>query len=509
MSVAAGMAATEAPRFNPRVSEDFLTIRIEVDLPRGARTLAWRFVDAGAASAAGTWADVPAPAGSSDARWQVAIPRPPMGWRGIELRAGDEAVPVSGLVVLAPVERFTLLTPEAIDALPEAQRAAWMEWIERSRRRQSEAFNALAAECRPLGLRFANPAPGGGRSLKFDVDEKPEWFQSADAGALATSVISFQTPAGGWSKAVDFSKSPRRPGVHWTSHKDDSGGWHYCGTLDNRATTGAIEFLAAVHAATGRPDAADAAMKGIRWLLEAQFPNGGWPQNYPLESGYHEAITLNDDAMVHAMEVLAAVADGAAPFTWVQGDVKGAARAALGRAIDCLAAMQVRKDGKPTVWCAQHHPVTLAPVAARRMEPASLSGAESAGVIKFLMRKVPPGQQVTAIIEPALAWFEAHRIEGLRKTRLESGRTDYVPDKASTEVYWARFHDLASGKPIFSGADDGIIYHSFSEMAARNKVGYDYFTTRPHDLLTKEVAKWRKRSSQGTDAPERGRKNAQ
>jgi PelA/Pel-15E family pectate lyase len=51
-------------------------------------------------------------------------------------------------------------------------------------------------------------------------------------------------------------------------------------------------------------------------------------------------------------------------------------------------------------------------------------------------------------------------------------------------VYWARFYDVQTAKPMFPGAQDGIVYATFSEMAAKNKVGYDYFTTRPGELAT-------------------------
>jgi hypothetical protein len=30
-------------------------------------------------------------------------------------------------------------------------------------------------------------------------------------------------------------------------------------------------------------------------------------------------------------------------------------------------------------------------------------------------------------------------------------------------------------------------------MAAKNKVAYDFVTTKPRDLIEKEVARWRKR----------------
>jgi PelA/Pel-15E family pectate lyase len=38
----------------------------------------------------------------------------------------------------------------------------------------------------------------------------------------------------------------------------------------------------------------------VRYLLAAQFPNGGWPQVWPLEGGYHDAVTFNDNAVSEA-----------------------------------------------------------------------------------------------------------------------------------------------------------------------------------------------------------------
>ena len=39
-------------------------------------------------------------------------------------------------------------------------------------------------------------------------------------------------------------------------------------------------------------------IKGLNFILAAQYPNGGWPQGYPLEGAYHDDITLNDNAMM-------------------------------------------------------------------------------------------------------------------------------------------------------------------------------------------------------------------
>jgi PelA/Pel-15E family pectate lyase len=92
-----------------------------------------------------------------------------------------------------------------------------------------------------------------------------------------------------------------------------------------------------------------------------------------------------------------------------------------------------------------------------------------------------------------MKWFETHRLTGLRNTKTAEGKTDYVNDPASTEVIWARFYDLKTGKPIFAGAEDGIVYATFHEMAAKNKVAYDFFSTRPKEVLEKEATRWRNR----------------
>ena len=44
--------------------------------------------------------------------------------------------------------------------------------------------------------------------------------------------------------------------------------------------------------------------------MTAQFPNGCWPQVYPLQGGYHDAITFNDDAILNAMRLLDDTAAG-------------------------------------------------------------------------------------------------------------------------------------------------------------------------------------------------------
>ena len=65
--------------------------------------------------------------------------------------------------------------------------------------------------------------------------------------------------------------------------------------------------------------------------------------------------------------------------------------------------------------------------------------------------------------------------------KTEDGKTVYEPDASSTEVYWARFYDLKTAKPVFPGRD-GVLYDTYEAMAANNHVGYDYYSTQPGSI---------------------------
>jgi PelA/Pel-15E family pectate lyase len=393
---------------------------------------------------------------------------------------------VSPLAGAAAEPSGAAITEARIERLAEPERAAWRDSLVRSRSLADADAAALAAEVAAAGLTAALRAPEG---PDFRVSEKPgaAWFASAEAGRLADVLISFQAPCGGWSKHV-ASDAARRPGMQWTSQSAPGTPARYLATIDNGATTGQIRFLAEVWRSNGRDDCRDAARRGVDYLLAAQFPNGGWPQVHPLAGGYHDAITFNDDAVVHVLEILLAIGRGDAAFACVDLPRRERAKAALARGVACILATQMVRDGQRTVWCAQHDALSLEPVAARAMEPAAASGVESASILRLLMRLPDPSPEVVAAIGAARAWLDAARIRGLAKTRRD-GRTAYVPDPAAPDL-WARFYDLQTGRPIFPGRD-GVVYDSFEALAARNELGYDYYSTRPGGIVDKEWRRWR------------------
>jgi PelA/Pel-15E family pectate lyase len=482
-------AAPASPTLKLTVKADYVALRITGATNITANTWQWRVLPGGPGDQI-AWSHFDPP--NATGIFKLATPMPAGGWYRVEVRAveGEKVIKEAGVTRPEP-PAFVHVTPDRIAALPDAEREAWTAYVTLSREHEHRDRETLATECRGIRAAVSKPAPTDSERFVCPTKLEASYFASAEAGTLATTILSYQTPSGGWSKAVDYTKGPRARGTHWTTQSE--AGWHYCGTLDNYSTTEQIEFLSRVHQATKREDCRSGAFRGLEWLLAAQFPNGGWPQVYPLESGYHEAITLNDDAMLHAVELLLSVSTAKDPYGFCDEALRKRASDSYARGIQCLLKCQVNVKGKPTVWCAQHHPITLAPVAARLKEPVSLSGAESANLLKFLMRDGPTTEAVRSAVENAMAWLDAHRITDLRKATNATGKTDYVKDPASTEVLWARFYDVESGEPIFAGGQDGIVYKTYHDMAEHNKVTYDYFTTKPADIVGKERERWEKR----------------
>lgn len=319
--------------------------------------------------------------------------------------------------------------------------------------------------------------------------QPPEWYGGDEARAIAANVLQYQTSVGGWPKNKDMTAPPSAEFLAET-HPD-----HRSATIDNKATTTQIELLARITSAHKDEAVEKAVLRGIDYLLEAQYPNGGWPQYFPLRKGYYTHITYNDNAMVNALTVLRDVAEGKAPYAFVDETRRKKAAAAVDKGIDCILRTQVKQDGKLTAWCAQHDETTLAPAWARNFEPPSLSGDESVAIVRFLMTVERPAPEIVAAIEGAIGWFKASVIHGLRwdKTPGEDGKKDAhaVPDEKAPPL-WARFYELGSNRPIFIGRDK-VIRYDFNEIERERRAHYDYFGDWPSDLLEKKYPQWLKR----------------
>lgn len=381
------------------------------------------------------------------------------------------------------------VTLERIHALPATEPAAWEKYWERSQSNARTDAEALQAEVAARQLTNALKAPSGG-DFKLPAKMDQAWFAQAEAKQLADVVLTYQTPSGGWSKHTGYSKGPRQPGMQWSSQYDPGKSPHYLATFDNRSTVEEMYFLAAVWHATKREDCKAGFIKGLNFILAAQYPNGGWPQVYPLEGGYHDDITFNDDAMTRILELLQGITRNEPYYAFLDAAQRQQAGDALAKGVDCVLKTQIVQAGKKTVWCAQYDALTMQPASARKMEPATLSGLESAHILEYLMTITNPAPEVLAGIESGLKWLEQFKLTGEMKISV-SGKKYFEPGATGAEVRWARFYNLTNNQPVFPGRD-GVVYHSFKEMAANNKLGYDYFSSQPGSIINNGQKKWRK-----------------
>ncbi len=405
------------------------------------------------------------------------------------------------LVVLAQpafaqdLVRFTPaqpLTEARIAALPSAQQAPWRAYLARSQRLMTADKAALAAE------RAGAPAPeavphgrsgGGGMPL----DKPAAWYGGAEARLVADNIVSFQTPAGGWGKNQDRDGPPRRRGQAYTATdvpgaaRDIAGpaNWAFVGTIDNNATILELRFLARVIAAApgqGTPYRA-AFLRGVAYLLAAQYPNGGWPQVFPLMGGYHDAVTFNDDAIAQVIELLRDIGARTGDFAFVDAALADRARAAAIRGYDAVLAAQVRVGGRLTIWGQQHDVLTLAPTAARNFEPAALSSEESAGLLALLMRVPDPSPRMVAAVHAGATWLREHAVSGVVWVR-EGPQGPHLEQRAGAGPLWPRFYDIATATPIF-GDRDRLVRTDVNTVSLERRKGYKWWGTGPAAVLAR------------------------
>lgn len=388
------------------------------------------------------------------------------------------------------------LTSERVAALPATQRPAWQEYLERSGK-QSQADRAfLQTEMRAHGIKELIVPPSGRSARSIPLGKPAAWYAEPEARRIADIVVSFQTPAGGWSKNLDLSLHLRAPGESFAPDNRSralsdfdfdtphNAKWNYVGTFDNDATITELRFLAKVIAVASTNDVASyqkSFLHGIDYILAAQYPNGGWPQVWPLEGGYHDMITYNDDAMINILHFLRDVSDSTSEFTFVPAPTRALVAASLHRGTDCILATQIVTNGQRTVWCQQHDPLTLQPASARNYEMPAQVSSESADIVMFLMDLPKPGPQVVTAVKAAAAWFVKTKIPDVAFKRADDGRRRLVPTPGSGPL-WARYYQIGTDRPIF-GDRDKTIHDNLDEISRERRFGYAWYRDTPERTL--------------------------
>lgn len=330
-----------------------------------------------------------------------------------------------------------------------------------------------------------------------EVMQQPtEWYGTSDAIRIADNVILYQNNNGGWLKNIDIAKPLSDAEVEKLKKEKllKTGT-----TIDNNATHTQMRYLTRVYNQTKIDRFKIGFFKGLNYLLEAQYDNGGWPQYYPLRDGYYSRITFNDGAMIGVMNIFRDIVRGEETYQFVDEVNIEKCRQANEKAVALILKMQIVVNGKPTAWCAQHDEHDLSPAKARAYELPSISGGESVGIIRFLMGIENPDNKVVRAVEYAVDWFRQSRIEGKRvkwidDDSFERGRDRVVVNDPDASPLWARFYDVETNKPMFVGRD-GVVRDKLSEIEQERRVGYSYLGNYGEQLLEKDYPEWLERIS--------------
>ncbi|MFH1737639.1 MAG: pectate lyase [bacterium] len=276
-----------------------------------------------------------------------------------------------------------------------------------------------------------------GRTLleAYKATSDVEFLQAAEKAGDA--LVWGQHPSGGWHYFIDFDMSGVEQWYEEVASK--AWGWeefyHYYGncTFDDDTTTGATDFLLDLYMTRLDPKYRVPLLKAITFILESQYPAGGWPQRYPLRydhptdegPDYTSFYTFNDGVTVNNIWLLLKA--------YRQLGNEEYRKAAM-RGMDFVIISQL---GTPQAGWAQQYDMDLQPGKARNFEPKSVAPSTTVANIQYLMRfyKITGNRKYLRGIPDALDWLD--------NSHLPPGHSD----QGHTH---AQFVELGTNKPLYA-----------------------------------------------------------
>jgi hypothetical protein len=250
------------------------------------------------------------------------------------------------------------------------------------------------------------------------------------ARKAANALVYGQHPLGGWHYFIDFDK-PGMAGWYADTASQVLIGMeeyrHYYGncTYDDNVTQGATRYLLRLYTETLDPSYYGPLKKALNFMLVSQYPNGGWPQRYPLRYEFaHDGLpdytsfyTLNDGAMNNTIDVLLEAYEKLGNEEYLEAARRGA---------DFF--MIAQGPGGHAAWTDQFD-MNLQPATARTHEPASYQVRYTISTIHQLekMFLFTGDRRYLRPIPMALDWMESS-ILGINDRGAPEFATWYDPE---------------------------------------------------------------------------------
>jgi PelA/Pel-15E family pectate lyase len=234
------------------------------------------------------------------------------------------------------------------------------------------------------------------------------------AERAANALIYGQHPKGGWHYIIDFNMTDIREFYRDVASRHQ-GGYeeyrHFYGncTFDDNTTQGPTQLLLNLYMETLDPKYRQPLLKALDFILEAQYPNGGWPQRYPLSfeyahhgyKDYTSNYTLNDGSLRNCMWVLIDAYERLGDERYFE-----AAR----RAADFLVLVQLPEP--QAAWCDQYD-MDLKPAWARTHEPPAILSRQTVNTVKTMLDfyLYTGDKRYLEPVAPALRWMRDSTIK--------------------------------------------------------------------------------------------------
>lgn len=287
-----------------------------------------------------------------------------------------------------------------------------------------------------------------------------EYYYEA-AEKVASALIWGQHPSGGWNYLVDFGGDRSLKQWYATIGRN---AWrleefqHYYGnaTFDDQTTTDAAKFLLRLYVEKLDPRYKSALDQAIQFVLDSQYPIGGWPQRYPLSEefskpghpDYTSYLTFNDEVAAENIDFLILCYR-------VLGDER--LLDAITRGMNFFL---VTQQGPEQPGWALQYTLDLKPAAARTYEPLSLATHTTASNIEHLISfyRLTGETKFLARLPEAIDWLE----------KVALSRPD---DRGRTHP---TFLEIGTDRPLFVHRRGSNVVNGeyYTDYDSRNTLGH-------------------------------------
>ena len=284
------------------------------------------------------------------------------------------------------------------------------------------------------------------------------------ASQAARCLMDGQLPTGGWNYLIDFGGEAAKArwyatiGANAWRMEEFQHDWGNA-TFDDAGSSEAMQFLLRMYLEKRDPSFKPALDRALDFVLNSQYPNGGWPQRWPAGrpftqhgADYTGYITFNDDVAGENIEFLlyAHQALGSNDARLVD---------AIERGMDIY--VKTQQPMPQPAWGLQHFPDTLKPAPARTIEPQAFAthttGTNIRSMIGFY--RLTGDRKFLARLPEALDWLDQVKTP---QSLIAPGRTHptFILEGSNTPVYiHRRGSNITNGQYYADTNPNNLIVH--------------------------------------------------